>query len=179
MKVNKKNIKLIIIILIFMMIVTFGIYIIIKNNKQNEPTIEEKINDKTIETLSIESTDIIGYLKIDSINLYAPIQDGTDLETLSKAIGHFQDTAYFSGNICLAAHNRGNKQNFFENLKNIKVNDEIKYITKYEEKMYYVSEIKEIEETNLSVLESTEQDQLTLITCIADKKDKRLCVIAK
>lgn len=54
---------------------------------------------------------------------------------------------------------------------------EIEYITKYEVKKYIVNEIKIIDETDLSVLESTEKNQITLITCVANQRTKRLCVI--
>ena len=43
--------------------------------------------------------------------------------------------------------------------------------------IYKVSEIKEIEETDFSVLEPTTNDKLTLITCIKGQKKLRLCVI--
>lgn len=180
MKKSKNNI--IILLLILLVVTIFGINIFlfisknIDNNKENNE--EEITNDKTVATLSIDNSEYIGYLKIDSIGLNAPIKQGTDLKILKEAIGHFSETPFFSGNVCLAAHNRGSKQNFFENLKDIELNAEVSYITKYSEQKYYVSEIKEIEETDLSVLDSTENNQLTMITCIANKREKRLCVIA-
>lgn len=53
----------------------------------------------------------------------------------------------------------------------------IEYITKYETKEYTVNEIKEINETELSVLKPTEENRITLITCVANQRTKRLCVI--
>lgn len=53
----------------------------------------------------------------------------------------------------------------------------IEYITKYEIKTYIVNEIKVVDETDLSVLEATEENRITLITCVANQKAKRLCVI--
>jgi len=178
----KKSNNIIIILLILLVVIIFGtnIFLIINKNiekdKQSNP--EEIISDKTVETLQLDDSEYIGYLKIDSIGLNAPIENGTSLKILKEAIGHFEDTPFFSGNICLAAHNRGSKQNFFENLKDIELNAEVSYITKYSEQKYYVSEIKEIEETDLSVLNSTENNQITMITCVANKREKRLCVIA-
>lgn len=181
MKKNKNNIIIVILILLVVAIFGTNIFLAIDKNKESKKdnNIEENINTKTIETLSMDEEDIIGYLKIDSIGLNARIKDGTDLKTLGEAIGHFKETPYFSGNVCLAAHNRGSNQNFFENLKDIEVDDEVSYITKYTEQKYYVSEIKEIEETNLDVLKPTENNQITMITCIANKREKRLCVIAE
>ena len=181
MKKNmKKNLYNLIIIILIIAVISVNIFLLVSEkieaDKIQEPV--KQVEEKTEEILSIEDTDIIGYLKIDSINLYAPIKDGTDLKNLKEAIGHFKESSYFSGNICFAAHNRGHNQNFFENLKDVKKGDEVTYITKYAEQKYYVSEIKEVEETDLSVLNPTEENQLTLITCIANQKEKRLCVIA-
>lgn len=147
------------------------------NNNQNE-IIENRIDKKTEEILSEEDTDIIGNLKIESIGLNAPIKDGTELSILATGIGHFKETAYINGNICLAAHNRGYKCNFFEKLKDLKKGDKVEYKTKYSTQEYYVSEMKPIEETDLSVLNPTREDRLTMITCIENQRDKRLCVIA-
>ena len=172
------NIVITLIIIAILIVLGLNIYFIIINNKSKKTEPEEIVETKTTETLTIDDTEYIGYLKIDSIKLYAPIKDGTSLSILKEAIGHFKESSYFSGNIALAAHNRGNKQNYFENLKDIQMGAEVTYITKYSEQKYYVSEIKEIEETNLSVLNPTEENQLTMITCIANQRNKRLCVIA-
>ena len=174
---RKLILGIIIILLIMLSIIALLIY---KNKLNNENNIsaDEIIEDKTEEILTEENSDIIGHLKIDSINLNAPIKDGTDMSTLKTAIGHFKETAYFNGNICFAAHNRGYNQNFFERLNEVKEGDRIEYITKYTTQIYYVTEIKEVEETDLSVLNPTEQDQVTMITCIKNQKEKRLCVIA-
>lgn len=150
-----------------------------KSKEKDELSDIEMIEDVTQEILTDGETDVIGYLKIKSINLEAPIKDGTELNTLKTAIGHFKNTAYFSGNICLAGHNRGYNQNFFENLDKVKEGDIIQYETKYTNQEYYVVEIKEVEETDLSILNPTEQDQITMITCIKNQRDKRLCVIAR
>ena len=53
---------------------------------------------------------------------------------------------------------------------------EIEYITKYETKKYEISEIKKIEETDLTVLNPTEDNRITLITCVENQRNLRLCV---
>lgn len=167
----------IILVILTMILVTFVIY---NNNTKNEENLstEEIIDEKTEDILTEENSEIIGHLKIDSIGLNAPIKDGTELRTLKTAIGHFKDTAYFNGNVCLAAHNRGYNQNFFEKLNEVKKGDKVEYITKYTTQEYYITEIKEVEETDLTVLNPTEQDQVTMITCVKNQREKRLCVIA-
>lgn len=175
----RKRIILGIIITIFIILSIISL-VIYKNclTKDKKLSTEEILEEKTEEILKEDNSDIIGHLKIDSINLNAPIKDGTDMNTLKTAIGHFKETAYFDGNICFAAHNRGYNQNFFERLNEVKEGDKIEYITKYTTQIYYVTEIKEVEETDLSVLNPTEKDQVTMITCIKNQREKRLCVIA-
>lgn len=175
---RKRIIFISIIIVILMMSITA--LLLYKNslNNDNNLSTEEIIEEKTEEILTEKNSNIIGHLKIDSIGLNAPIKDGTELSTLKTAIGHFKETAYFNGNVCFAAHNRGYNQNFFEKLYQVKKGDKVEYITKYTTQEYYVTEIKEVEETDLTVLNPTEQDQVTMITCIKNQKEKRLCVIA-
>lgn len=175
--------KRIIILAIILIVILGGIgtYLLINktnNSKTENEIIEEVIDEKTETILAEENKDIIGHLKIDSIGLNGPIKDGTELSVLKTGIGHFKNTSYFSGNICFAAHNRGYNQNFFERLNEVKKGDKVEYITKYEKQEYYISGIKEINETDLTVLNPTQEDQITMITCIKNKREKRLCVIA-
>ena len=46
-------------------------------------------------------------------------------------------------------------------------------------KKYKVSDIKQIEDTDISVLENTQDNMITLITCVKNVPSKRLCVQAK
>lgn len=139
--------------------------------KQDLPFLERKIEkDNTVYSL--------GTLTIDSIGLYdAPIKEGTENYIIDNYIGHFYGTSFYDGNICLLAHNRGYKKNYFENLKSIKMGDEIIYNTNIETKKFKVSEIKTIKDTDFFVLNGTNDTRLTLITCVENKKNLRLCVI--
>lgn len=145
------------------------------SNTEENKTIEEQVQ----ETLSLDPNDenIIGYITIKDLGIEkAPIADGTDNKTIGKYVGHFEDTSYLEGNVCLCSHNRGSKAAFFENLKDAKEEMEIEYITKYETKKYEISEIKKIEETDLTVLNPTEDNRITLITCVENQRNLRLCV---
>ena len=70
----------------------------------------------------------------------------------------------------------GYKLNYFENLKNVSKGDEIKY--KYEdfEKIYVVDKIEIIRNTDWSYLENTDENKITLITCVENEPDLRRCV---
>ena len=107
-----------------------------------------------------------------------PIKEGTDEDTLEDYIGHFKISSYITGNVCLAAHNNGFQNNYFENINQLKVGDEIYY--KYEgiSKKYLVSNITTISEKDLSVLNTNNIDMLTLITCISGSPELRLCIKA-
>ena len=45
-------------------------------------------------------------VEIPNINLIAPIAQDTTQEVMKKYVGHFINTAFWKGNVGLAAHNR-------------------------------------------------------------------------
>ena len=115
---------------------------------------------------------------ISKINLDAPIIEGTTTEVLRKGVGHFSSTSKWDGNVVLAAHNRGYKYNFFQDIKRLRKGDIIQYQTEQGIRTYEVYWKEEIEETDLSILENTKENKLTLITCIENMPEYRLCVQA-
>ena len=118
------------------------------------------------------------YLEIPKIGLKAEIKEGVDEDNLNNYIGHFDDTSKEDGNIGLAAHNRGYKNNYFAKLKNIEIGDSVFYYYNKQKLEYVVSDIFIIYETDWSVLEDTYYSCLTMITCVEDRPEYRLCVIA-
>lgn len=116
---------------------------------------------------------------ISKINLDAPILEGTSKEVLRRGVGHFSSTQKWDGNIVLAAHNRGYKYNFFQEIKRLEIGDIIEYQTEQGKRIYEVCWKENIEETNLSILENTKENKLTLITCVENLPEYRLCVQAK
>ena len=115
---------------------------------------------------------------ISKINLDAPILEGTTGEILRRGVGHFSSTSKWDGNVVLAAHNRGYKYNFFQEIKRLEEGDIIEYQTEQGKRTYQVTRKDEIEETDLSCLENTKENKLTLITCIENMPEYRLCVQA-
>ena len=118
------------------------------------------------------------YIEIKSIDLKAPIEETVKNEVLSKAVGHFEDTALKEGNIGLAAHNRGYEINYFENLKSVKIEDEIEYHYNDFSKIYIIDKIEIINDTDWSYLENTDKNKITLITCVENEPKLRRCVQA-
>ncbi len=182
---KKSTVYLLIVAMVFILLSAGSILVIYggekyKNTESNNVTEEKTIEQQTIDVLALDESDknVIGYISIDKIGLEkAPIADGTDLTTIGKYVGHFENTSYLDGNVCLCSHNRGSDAAYFGELKNLNEGDIITYITKYETKQYEVKEVKQIEETDLSVLEQTEQNQITLITCVENQSNLRLCVV--
>lgn len=118
-------------------------------------------------------------IKIPCIELVANIKEGTDKTTLNKYIGHFSETKIQDGNIGLAAHNRGYEVNYFARLKELKEGDEIIYKYDNIEKIYEVFKNKIIKDTDIQVLKNTDENILTLITCVENEPEYRRCVQAK
>lgn len=118
------------------------------------------------------------YLEIPRIFLEAEIAEGTSKEVMDVAIGHFEESSKTAGNVCLAAHNRGYPVNYFQNLKLLKKGDTIYYRYKEFTKEYVVTENNIIEDTDWTYLEETEENTLTLITCIENEPEYRRCVRA-
>ena len=68
--------------------------------------------------------------------------------------------------------------NYFENLKDVKKGDEIKYKYDNFEKTYVVDIIEIIRNTDWSYLENSEENMITLITCVENQPEYRRCVQA-
>lgn len=118
-------------------------------------------------------------LEIPRIGLSAQISEGTSEEILNEYIGHFENTNKNSGNIALAAHNRGYKVNYFERLKELEIGDEVIYTVNNLVKEYEISSKNIIKDTEVEVLEKTDENILTLITCVENEPSLRRCLIAK
>lgn len=118
-------------------------------------------------------TQKIWQIEIPKINLVAPIAEGTSANIMNEYVGHFEETPKNKGNIGLAAHNRGYKVNYFQDLKLLQKGDLIIYTYNGEISKYSVNELGIIKDTDWSKLESSSQDKLTLITCLEDEPEYR------
>ena len=116
-------------------------------------------------------------MKIPKISVSQAVLEGHSLEVIKDGLGHFDDTAYWNGNIGILGHNIG-KAGYFEKLKNLVVGDSISYTTEYGTRNYKVSSITEIDDTDWSVLANTKDNRITMITCVKGVPEKRLCVQA-
>ena len=147
---------------------------IMQKNFQDLSNINIATNNENTKTVNT-----IWQIKIPKINLIANIKEGTDEETLNQFVGHFEETQRQDGNIGLAAHNRGYEVNYFARLRELKKGDEIIYQYKNYNKTYEVIRVLIIKDTNWDILENTEENILTLITCVENEPEFRRCVQAE
>lgn len=117
-------------------------------------------------------------IEIPKINVDAPIKVGTSQEILATAVGHFENTTSWNGNVPLAGHNRGYKCNFFANLKKLDSGDKIIYHTKDRTREYKVVLNKIIKQTDWTYIKGTNDNRITLITCVENMREYRRCVQA-
>lgn len=144
----------------------------------NVVTTDSNYENITYEKEEKLENDLIGILKIEKIGLKATVKEGSNSKILKDYIGHIEGTSLYDGNICLAAHNRGNKYSYFARLNELKNGDIVKYTTNFYTREYKINSIKTIFETDLTILENTNENKITMITCIKNKRNQRLCVQA-
>jgi len=134
----------------------------------------------TVEEVRMEDGSI-GLLTIPSISLTVPVYESEDaMEAMEKGVAHFPTTSAWNGNVGLSAHNwteTGNSA-YFMYLHKVKEGDSVFYRTALGEREYAVTQIQEISEEDWSLFSFTEENRLTMITCIAGRPEERLCVQA-
>jgi sortase family protein len=147
-----------------------------KTNSTNQTKEEKQAKTENATTKETNIKEKQWYLKIPRIFLEAEIAEGTTTEVMNTYIGHFEESAKKEGNICLAAHNRGYPVNYFQNLKLLKKGDKIEYKYQNFKKEYEVTENYIIKDTDWSCMEKTEENEITLITCIENEPEYRRCI---
>lgn len=178
-----KKVKIICVIIIVLFVAGITIFLINNSNKElvhvNDIKTDEKFENVTYDNVeNVWDDSVLGILTIEKIGLSATVKEGTSNQTLLEYIGHIKETATYDGNIGLAGHNRGCENSYFARINELEVGDIIKYKTKFYDRTYVVDNIQVIYETDWSLLQGTDENKLTLITCIAGKKEQRLCVQA-
>ena len=119
----------------------------------------------------------LGRLEIPTLDLSVRIYQGTDIKTLAKGIGHFEDTSIWNGNVCLAAHNRG-ANSYFGQIHTLDIGDKITLTTRLGTRTYKVTDVSKVSETDRSGLADSGENMLTLYTCVRNQRDQRWCVTA-
>jgi sortase A len=106
---------------------------------------------------------LLGRLEIQRLGLSVMVVEGADRRTLRRAVGHIPGTALpgQNGNMALTGH----RDTFFRPLRNIRQDDTITLTTLQGQYRYRVRSIQVVSPDNVSVLDSSQNEILTLITC--------------
>lgn len=123
----------------------------------------------------------IANLVIPKIALDTYVVEGTDQTALSVGPGHYEETPLPTqgGNTAIAGH-RTMYGHPFRNLDQLVNGDEIKLIIGEKVFKYRVSEVKYVSPKDVSVVNPSKDDKLTLTTCApVGSAKQRLIVIAK
>jgi len=120
----------------------------------------------------------LGTLKIPSIGLTVKVFEGTGSAPLLKGAGHFEDTSIWLGNIPIAGHNRG-VRNDFGKIHTLKTGDIITFTTRLGTRAYAVTGVNKVSVNDVSGLEPTSVNMVTLYTCVNDQPAYRWCVTAR
>lgn len=123
----------------------------------------------------------IGVLSIPKIGLAVNVYETEDeMEAMTRGLAHFKTTSAWDGNIGLCGHNQNFDltDGYLKNLYTLKIGDSISYQTSLGSRTYTVETVAAIAETDWSYLGRTEDDRITLITCISGRPTMRLVVQA-
>ena len=114
----------------------------------------------------------LGTLKIPSIGLSVRVYEGTDSSTLMKGAGHFEGTSIWNGNVAVAGHNRGVRDDFGE-LHTLERGDTFTWTTKLGTRTYEVTSVQKVKETDTSGTAPSAENMLTLYTCVRNQREYR------
>ena len=126
----------------------------------------EKTSTGTQNSKIVVPGDAIAVVYIPSVGIKGKIANGTDANTLKKYVGRFDGSVDPGkvGNFAIAAHNNVYTE-IFRKLYKVKVEDEVKIITRDTEYTYKVKNIQTVLPDDVSVLKNTDKAEITLITC--------------
>jgi sortase A len=114
-------------------------------------------------SMQMEIPQILGLLEVPSVGLKVPIYPSDSELNMDRGAGIIDGMAYphEPGNIGIAGHRDG----YFRVLKDVQVGDKLLLQTLSGPKQFTVDTRKIIEIDNLSVLQDTQNQTVTLVTC--------------
>ena len=122
------------------------------------------------DTLKIEGTSIIGYVKIDKIGVELPIYHGTSEQVLSRGVGHLQGSSLPVGgestHSVMSAHRGLPSAKLFTDLDRLEIGDTFQIVVLDQLLTYQVDQVKVITPREIEDLQIVEgKDYCTLFTC--------------
>jgi len=131
------------------------------SDDETEDTI--KLNDSRV---PIEG-EILCILRIPCIESESPVREGVSQGVLADSLGHEPGTAAVGeiGNCVIAGHRNYSFGKYFNRLDEVNIGDSIYIDTLDGTLSYEVTDIKVVEPSDISVLDQTDEEVLTLYTC--------------
>jgi sortase A len=146
--------------------------IMIEDFKKNIQRVDDQLGaNENIKIVDKKPSDnkegTIGIISIPKIELNVALSEGIDANTLKYAVGHFIGTPMpgDKGNFCVAGHRSYAYNEYFNRLDELGIGDKITVTTVGGEFTYEVYESKVVKPEETSVLNNTENSEITLVTC--------------
>jgi sortase A len=122
------------------------------------------------DTLKIEGTNIIGYVKIDKIGVELPVYHGTSEQVLNRGVGHLEGTSLPVGgestHSVMSAHRGLPSARLFTDLDRLEMGDTFQVRVLDQVLTYQVDQVKVITPREIDDLQIVEgKDYCTLFTC--------------
>lgn len=168
----------------------------------NEQNFNQKYSNEVADLPVVQVTN--WQIEIEKLNLGTNIAEGVSKDIIENSVGHYTDSNILNGIIGLKAYNVGESNNYFANLKELQIGDEINYTVNENQSTYKVTSNKIIKcDENLNEADEftqilnnikgndidskntkTENDQskndiLILITYVKDMPNNLRCVVAE
>ncbi|HEU5162990.1 MAG TPA: class D sortase [Thermoanaerobaculia bacterium] len=117
----------------------------------------------SLESLMAVDPELLGRIEIPRVGLSAIVRKGDDDATLRRAVGFIPGTAPpgEGGNTALAGH----RDTFFRPLRRVEEGDRIRLVVPPNTYEYRVDSMRVVEPSEVSVLDSSGTEELTLVTC--------------
>ena len=122
------------------------------------------------DTLKVEGTSIIGYVKIDKIGVELPVHHGTSEQVLNRGVGHLEGSSLPVGgestHSVMSAHRGLPSAKLFTDLDRLEMGDTFQITVLDQVLTYQVDQVKVITPREIEDLQIVEgKDYCTLFTC--------------
>lgn len=139
-------------------------------NKTDRFNLSDEELEEYESLLSVDGTEVIGYVEIDKIDCYLPIYHGTSSAVLQVGVGHLEGSSLPVGgestHAVISGHRGLPSAELFTNLDQLEVGDTFTITVLDETLTYEVDQIRIVEPTDFSELAIEEgEDLCTLMTC--------------
>ncbi|QLK86772.1 class A sortase SrtA [Staphylococcus sp. 17KM0847] len=175
-----KTLKKIFIPLMGIALIIGGLYLVFKPKidsyfvqRENDEKIEQyetsQKQDNKVTEVPKDKSKVVGVLRIPSVNIEEAVYPGPATpEQLDRGVAFAEEEESLTDqNISIAGHTDYNLYNQFTDLHKAKKGDKVTFTVGSETRKYKITSIKDVDPSQVEVLEEMkkDKDQLTLITC--------------